>query len=154
MEAIHIQGVELDVCLNCGGIWFDEGELVRIQRESPEAMKALDDRYAPEFEVVEAPQGTKRCPRCGLTRETYRYAYDTPVRLDSCQGGHGVFVEDQELAAIQEAVSDEDRSRVTGALEGRARLSGRPVPGRDEAADVSALVQALAHWRDRSTTQA
>jgi Zn-finger nucleic acid-binding protein len=30
MSAKTVEGIELDLCKNCGGIWFDQGELEKV----------------------------------------------------------------------------------------------------------------------------
>jgi protein involved in temperature-dependent protein secretion len=68
-----------------------------------------------------------------------------------------VFVEETELAGIANAIEHKYRSHMTAELEARARLSGHPVPvigDRNKDSDVAALIQALAHWRDRTGTEA
>ncbi len=35
LEAVHFQGIEIDRCAGCGGVWLDAGEMERIaSRES------------------------------------------------------------------------------------------------------------------------
>ncbi len=157
LNPIDFMGVKLDVCTQCAGIWFDEGELRLLSRESPDSMRKLEAMYVPELEIVNAPTGLKKCPRCQVALDTYRYLYDSPVKIDSCPKCNGVFVEDEELPGIADAIKYEDRVHLTGTMEARARLSGRPVPvigDRDKDADVSALIHALAHWRDRAPAEA
>jgi hypothetical protein len=68
-----------------------------------------------------------------------------------------VFVEERELAGIADAIEHKFRSHVSSLLQARARLLGKAdaVPvDRDSDADVSALIQALAHWREHAGTEA
>lgn len=39
------QGVEIDYCPQCRGVWLDRGELDKIIERSVEAMDDWDDRY-------------------------------------------------------------------------------------------------------------
>lgn len=32
LEPVYVDGVEIDVCENCGGVWLDRGELERMAR--------------------------------------------------------------------------------------------------------------------------
>ena len=156
MEPLDYLGLKLDVCPESAGIWFDSGELFTLAKANPEAMKELDDRFVPQMEVVAPEPQHKKCPRCHTVLERTRYRYDSPVSIDSCANCHGVFVEEQELAAIQKSLSGEKRARMTAVMQSRARLSGRPEPtpeGRNRDADVAALIHALAHWRERAGAQ-
>jgi Zn-finger nucleic acid-binding protein len=157
MEPVDYAGLRLDVCPECAGIWFDSGELLALSRSAPGAMEKLEAKYQPNIEVLSPEPVLKKCPRDGTALDRHRYDYDSPVKIDSCPRCHGVFVEDQELTGIQSAILDEDRIHLTAAMKARARLAGKALPdpeGRDPEADVSALIQALAHWREHSTAQA
>jgi Zn-finger nucleic acid-binding protein len=152
MGPVDHVGLHLDVCPECAGIWFDRGELVELERSAPEEMDRLDAQFLPELEIVAPAPRRRLCPVCQTALETHRYAYDSPVMIDACPKCGGVFVEDRELQAMHEAVSDELRGRATGAMEARARLTGRPAPAgsaRDRETDVAALIHALADWRNR-----
>lgn len=156
LEPVDYAGLHLDVCPECAGIWFDSGELLALARSSSGTMEALESKYQPNIEVLSPEPKLKKCPRDSTALERHRYDYDSPVKIDSCPKCHGVFVEDQELTGIRSAILDEDRAHLTAAMESRARLAGKSVPspeGRDREADVSALIQALAHWRDHSPAQ-
>ena len=84
----------------------------------------------------------------GSTIDLSCRAYDTPIKIDSCPTCHGVFVEDQELAAIHAAVDSAGRARVTAALRARGVLAGRPPSAEKPEETVSGLIQALHHWRE------
>lgn len=157
MDEVDFMGVRIDVCPECAGIWFDDGELSQLSKGSPGAMEKLEDMYSPEFEVILPAPVHKQCPRGHGRMETYRYLYHSPVEIDSCPVCNGVFVEETELAGIADAIEHKYRSHLTAELEARARLSGLPVavrPDRDMDSDISALIRALAHWRDRTGTGA
>lgn len=41
LEPVYVDGVEIDVCENCGGVWLDRGELERMARPvEPKTAKA------------------------------------------------------------------------------------------------------------------
>jgi Zn-finger nucleic acid-binding protein len=143
-------GLNLDACPECAGIWFDDGELRQLVDQAPEALEALDARLVPELEVLTPTGSHRHCPRDNDVLATFKYAYDTPIKIDSCPTCSGVFVEDQELGAIHAALKDQDKSRVVAALAGRARFTGRTASS-PEAGEktVSGLIQALHHWRDQ-----
>lgn len=151
MKATDFAGVQIDVCPQCAGIWFDDGELRSLVKGSPETMQALDDQYVPELEVLTGTGSYRHCPRDNDVLETYNYAYDTPIKIDSCPTCRGVFVEDQELAAIHTAIDAEGRVKVTAALRARGVLAGKPVSSSKPEETVSGLIQALHHWREHQT---
>jgi Zn-finger nucleic acid-binding protein len=148
MKVEDAGGVQIDVCPECAGIWFDDGELRTLLKESPGTLQALDDLHVPELEVLTSTGSYRHCPRDNDVLETYQYAYDTPIKIDSCPTCHGVFVEDQELAAIHAAVDSAGRARVTAALRSRSVIAGRPSSAEKPEETVSGLIQALHHWRE------
>ncbi len=157
MDEVDFMGVRLDVCPECAGIWFDDGELRLLSKSSPDAMEKLEEMYSPEFEVVLPAPVHKQCPRGHGVMETFRYLYDSPVEIDSCPECGGVFVEEKELAGMAIAIEHKYRSHLSSTMEARARLSGRPTTvrtDRDTEANISALITALAHWRDHANTEA
>jgi len=99
------EGVPIDVCLKCGGVWLDKDELYEIikRREakfSEEEKKSVD----PEKPI----QGTQaelipeiNCPICGALMNRFTYAATSGVVIDRCPQGHGVWLDNGELEKIQ-----------------------------------------------------
>ena len=57
MNEEEVQGVDVDICLQCHGIWFDGGELEEIKEMKPDDFKEIPvDRRAKKYdaEVLEA----------------------------------------------------------------------------------------------------
>lgn len=102
MRRIEFNGIELDVCPDTGGIWFDQGELGDLLHGSREDVEALDEAAKPEgrIDVDSRTESTRYCPRCNVPLYRYRYLHSTPIELDGCEGCGGVFVDDGELGAI------------------------------------------------------
>jgi Zn-finger nucleic acid-binding protein len=104
MEAIEYEGVEVDRCKNCKGIWFDVGESESLFGE--DAASALDigdpsvgqrtnkiDRY--------------RCPRCdgGMMRRLG--AKQKQIKYEECTSCRGMFFDAGEFTGlVREAVSE------------------------------------------------
>ncbi len=106
---VEFEGVELDICLDGHGTWFDDQELHQLfeSLEAPAELLALTKR----FERVEDPSlGEKRrCPRCTTKMDHVRApAEPEPVILDRCPHGHGLWFDDGELQQILTASGAED----------------------------------------------
>ncbi|MEP0767257.1 MAG: zf-TFIIB domain-containing protein [Fimbriimonadia bacterium] len=104
LEAVDIRGVRVDACPKCAGIWFDAGELKQLQASGPSAWVDLEARIAPRSEEAAVWPGhtMKVCPQCSLPMLAYRFLYDSNITLDECNGCGGVWVDDNELAAMAE----------------------------------------------------
>ena len=86
-----IEGVHVDFCSECKGIWFDEGELA-FYTEMPDDVPDLE-------KALRHGQSTDQtCPRCGDQQlvELY-YIPGRPPLLDVCPKCRGVFVDKGEL---------------------------------------------------------
>jgi Zn-finger nucleic acid-binding protein len=60
LERVVFQGIEVDVCRECGGIWFDRGELDDVMREAlatPQSVAGWIPRPGP-------PQSRPRTASC------------------------------------------------------------------------------------------
>lgn len=54
LSAVHYQGVELDVCGNCGGVWLDAGELEQIlQRRCESRQDEVDSSNADDSGIAD-----------------------------------------------------------------------------------------------------
>ena len=62
MEQIEIEGIEIDRCTSCDGIWFDEGEAERLRdRQVATAIDTGSAEAGKQHNVIDQ----YRCPRCG-----------------------------------------------------------------------------------------
>lgn len=123
----------LDHCERCGGIWFDEGEVVRLRGSSPRALatrvKMSDKAWAMQCHSCHAAMSrdSERCPACGWKNVLGCPVCDQPlepvnrdgVTLDICRRCRGAWLDNVELAEIW--------NRSVAAL---ARRRGRTVPER------------------------
>jgi Zn-finger nucleic acid-binding protein len=90
--------LELDVCEDCGGIWFDQGELARI-----------DKIVEPHFIEIRRIPGQKQqleamyCPYCydHPLMQKAEHPRDKKVILDYCDDCKGIWLDKGELEAIQ-----------------------------------------------------
>ena len=87
-------GVELDFCSGCKGIWFDQGEAA-FYLETTTDMPALRN-------VLESAADTqKNCPKCDTPMVEVDYVRGAGLRLDVCVGCRGIFVDGGELPHLE-----------------------------------------------------
>lgn len=97
-----IEGVNVDFCGSCKGIWFDQGELA-FYTETPVDIPKLDQALAAGRDTGAL------CPRCAARNLLeVRYRPGADLLLDVCPSCRGVFVDRGELPKI-EAMSVEVR---------------------------------------------
>jgi len=95
---VEHEGIEIDWCLDCRGLWFDEGELELLGEKSGRHLEA-EDMGRRRGDRVE--HGDRKCPRCRKKME--RLLLDLPgdatIELDRCNA-HGFWLDRGELGGI------------------------------------------------------
>ena len=89
---------EVDVCHNCGGMWFDQGELARIDKIIQPTL--VEIRKIPRESVQ---LKALYCPSCNdhPLMEKAEHPRDSKVIFDFCPECKGVWLDKGELEAIQ-----------------------------------------------------
>lgn len=101
---LEVQGVELDMCHDGHGMWFDRDELRQLflGTAAPENLLELEERLErlPHREKGVKP---RKCPRC--MRKMWHVAQPGDgerIILDACPEGDGLWFDQGELEAILE----------------------------------------------------
>ncbi len=100
MLVIERNHIELDHCADCGGIWFDGGELELLL--SGLGMAPADNFLrgilaGPEEKVHEH---LRRCPICARKMKKSLVGANAKVMIDACRRGDGLWFDGGELAAL------------------------------------------------------
>lgn len=114
--------ISVDHCLTgCRGIWFDQGELQKLDHKlkgmSPALREALVDSPPTES------RGPIECPHCREQMERLEYEAQATVTVDRCRSCEGIFLDAGELGLIR------DRP-MTGKEKVRFRIRRRHRAGR------------------------
>lgn len=98
MVVLELEGIEVDHCLSCGGVWLDAGEL-ELFIGAPDRATALTSAFSDLSDAAGEP--SRKCPICGkLMTKTVTAAGGTTLTLDRCPQGHGIWFDDGELHAL------------------------------------------------------
>ncbi|MBN2308350.1 MAG: zf-TFIIB domain-containing protein [Candidatus Hydrogenedentes bacterium] len=99
MLVIEYEGIEIDYCAACGGIWLDEGELeLLVGAEETDAIALSGGVPAP------APgEKARRCPACRKKMRKEATAGPDSVTYDRCPRGHGLWFDQGELGRVVES---------------------------------------------------
>lgn len=111
------EGITLDVCPSCAGVWFEQGELKALIQQDPSSLLQLEEKVQPkEVRPLGSPPAARQCPNCADPMVRYRYLGVSSVELDACPRCKGIWVDDGELArmlqALQEAEGEADREAI------------------------------------------
>ncbi|MHC4758756.1 MAG: zf-TFIIB domain-containing protein [Planctomycetota bacterium] len=106
MITLELQGIEIDHCVDCGGIWLDAGELELLLNNSEKALALLES-----FKInTQTREKTRKCPICLKKMQKIVVGAESPVLLiDKCKKGDGLWFDKGELEDIvKRAKLDED----------------------------------------------
>jgi len=99
MITLELADVEIDHCLNCGGIWLDTGELERLM-DSPLQARRLLDSFREDPAVAEQ---LRRCPICDKKMAKIVVGSSKPpLWIDKCPRTDGLWFDRGELQDILE----------------------------------------------------
>ena len=99
LRASSREGVAVDECPQCGGTWFDRGELSRAKESADEDLRWLDYDIFAEEEESKGVLSERLCPRCGSAMYSRTYM-ESSVVVDACPSRHGVFLDQGEFSRI------------------------------------------------------
>ena len=105
MEQIDFKGVEIDRCLRCHGIWFDDHEKEKLSEldDASTLDLGIDETTAEYNEMVFV-----ECPNCFSILDQVE-EQDPPIRYEFCRTCHGSFFDGGEfleyLAAVEKKAS-------------------------------------------------
>jgi len=97
MEQVVFEGVEVDRCRSCKGIWFDIGESDWLMGE--DAAAALDTGD-PEVGRHANQINRYRCPRCNGGMMRRRAAKGAPIEYEECTSCRGSFFDAGEFTEL------------------------------------------------------
>ena len=97
MITFELDDVEVDSCLDCGGIWLDAGELEMLLGDPCESKKLLLSFKKAE-KCKEEP---RKCPICLKKMQKILVGPDSATQLiDKCGKGHGLWFDKGELQDV------------------------------------------------------
>jgi Zn-finger nucleic acid-binding protein len=97
MITLELAEVEIDHCIDCGGIWLDVGELELLLGNPEQAVKLLD-LFKIDSNCTEKP---RKCPICDKKMQKIIVGQATPALLiDKCTKGDGLWFDKGELTDI------------------------------------------------------
>ena len=147
LRASAREGISVDECPQCGGTWFDRGELRRAKDSADEDLRWLDyDVLAGEEGSPGAPSD-RQCPRCGSHMESRRYM-ESNVVVDVCPAEHGVWLDQGEFTRIIDylenlLVTSTSQDYAKSALEELKEVVTGPKDPKSEMKDFFAVVRLL-----------
>src|SRR5262245_4905420 len=91
-----IREIEVDRCRTCGGIWFDEKELVQLLSVSPQELTPLRDGV--KQEDLDSKRG--QCPRDMKPLLRVFSAINPAIIVDTCTQCRGIWLDSGEFNSL------------------------------------------------------
>jgi Zn-finger nucleic acid-binding protein len=99
MEIVSYDGIKIDRCTSCGGLWFQ-----------PEELRALrDDIWMADF-IIDSGDKSKgkkynaikyiNCPQCDKMMDSETDKEQKHITYESCPDGHGTFLDSGEYTDL------------------------------------------------------
>lgn len=95
-DAEETREIEVDQCLSCNGIWFDQNEL---QQYLSEKLIILDSPPIEKYETYNKKAGL--CPRCQTEMAKKPSPKDKSIIMDICEKCNGVWLDGSELDKLE-----------------------------------------------------
>ncbi len=94
---VEYQGVELDLCAECNGIWFDRGELDLV----------LGHDHPVNQAPASSDEAKRPCPICRKKMDKVNIGPDRRVLIDACPEGCGLWFDQGELSELTHSLQSE-----------------------------------------------
>lgn len=97
MITLELAKVEIDHCVECGGIWLDAGELELLMDNSQKAASLLESFQ----EAPSQAEKPRKCPICDKKMAKIVVGAGSPILLlDKCRRGDGLWFDSGELQDV------------------------------------------------------
>lgn len=97
-------GVDMDVCPSCQGMWLTRQELVQLEDE---VFDFGDDEKGSL--MLGCEPSARKCPQCEKSMKTFQYRlYD--LELDFCEDQHGYWLDADEDKRVLEIMKKEEKN--------------------------------------------
>jgi Zn-finger nucleic acid-binding protein len=124
LKTINYENQEVDLCLKCGGIWFDKGELLKVvngllskNKIAPQTVKETYRNKLIRIDKIKKLQ--RKCPRCNVVMNLKNYSYDSNIIIDKCPSCSGIWTDEGEMQAVAKYIKgNPDMDNYTKALVG------------------------------------
>lgn len=102
---VERNGIEVDYCISCRGIWFDEGEIELLSEKININIEHIDFN-----KCSTAIEKLRTCPRCDKTMDKVTIGNNSGFLIDKCPDDHGIWLDSGELSKASSLSSDEQSS--------------------------------------------
>jgi len=112
LQQMNVGDIVVDACKNgCGGVWFDNFELDKVDEQHEAAGESLLELER-DTNVKVDRSATRTCPKCGGQKMVKHFASSKmQVEVDECPACGGLWLDPEELRHIRDQFADEEERR-------------------------------------------
>ena len=108
-----IQGIDVDECAKCEGIWFENDELKQVKNKTDSDLNWMDFEIWKHPDRFKAKSTKYNCPTCENSMDVLDYN-NTQVEIDYCTNCKGIWLDKNELQKIIIALEEEILTKSMG----------------------------------------
>ena len=107
MEEVVVENITVDVCKQgCGGLWFDQFELEKVDEPHESAGESL---LLIDGKVKADPSKRHKCPKCkDVVMMRHFFSVKRDVEVDECPQCAGIWLDYGELGRIRDQYNSEE----------------------------------------------
>ena len=97
MMVMEYSKIELDYCINCKGVWFDNIELDLLMKSLKIQENSLLLKNMLECPEIKSAEKKRKCPICSRKMKLINVGNGKDIIIDICSAGHGLWFDGGEL---------------------------------------------------------
>ncbi len=106
MRVENYEGIQIEVCPICQGIWLDSGELKHIveKREQEFDQTQIDQvNLKCDAAIIPGDESEREviCPKCGSRMNPVNYSYCSGIVINKCPNSDGLWLDQGEIEKAQ-----------------------------------------------------
>ena len=110
MQTVFYEGVAIQLCMSCKGIFLSQKKLEII--ENSREIEIPDDMPVPR----NGSEVRRHCPRCDIVMKKVRHGKVRATLIDFCTDCSGIWLDKGELASIQFSYEIAERNQFLNQL--------------------------------------
>lgn len=95
----NVSGMDVNVCGECGGVWFGWNQLRQIMEQGPQALDRLMD-FEPRERRPDPSRAVLSCPHCHVPLHRTPLKRVATLAVNTCYSCGGIYVDAATLAEL------------------------------------------------------
>jgi Zn-finger nucleic acid-binding protein len=106
MTEVALDGVLIDRCDTCGGVWLDDGEAEALAKKDPtpqDELKMVKLKLLRQWKTggVDPKEVERTCPRCDKNMQRVNYKDIPGLQVERCPSHCGMYLDKGELEKVR-----------------------------------------------------